>query len=787
MDPLEAIKATFFQECDELLADLESGLLELEGGGGDMETVNAVFRAVHSVKGGAGAFGLEPLVRFAHVFETTLDDMRSGKLATEPAALKVMLRAADILADHVSAARGQGAVDEAGSLRVVAELKALCGGGVAAEGDSGEELGMVDSEVEDDGFADLDFTPVLVQIDAPGAGEIEAEAGAEAGVEAASSEPVAPVWRIAFKPSRAMYAKANETALLMRELDRIGACHVTVNADLLPDFDALDPEESYFSWVIEIETDQGEAAIREVFEFVEDDCDISVEARGAWAESGIPESGAPESGAPEALDVAVAADVAEPASAHDDGDVFALLERAKQAAAELQPPTPAPAPAAAPPPRPAAAPAAQVAAPPAQAAALHPADGGDGKTAAGTTIRVDLERVDRLIDLVGELVINQAMLTQRVGESGLARSSTVSVGLEDLEHLTREIQDSVMAIRAQPVKSVFQRMPRLVREVAAMTGKQVRLTTEGENTEVDKTVIERLSDPLIHMIRNAIDHGLEKPDVRAAAGKSPEGVVKLCALHRSGRIVIEVSDDGAGINRDRVKQIALDKGLIAADATLTDEETDNLIFLPGFSTASVVSDISGRGVGMDVVRRQVQALGGRISITSNPGKGSTFSLSLPLTLAVLDGMVVGVSGHTLVTPLTAIIETLQPKTNDVRALGPNGAVLAVRDAYVPLIDVGAVLGYRKGPTDWTTGVVLLVESEVGGRAALLVDAIQGQRQVVIKSLEANYQRVEGIAAATILGDGRVALILDVDALIDVRRKDARRSGAAPAARLPLAS
>jgi len=768
LDPLEAIKATFFQECDELLADLESGLLELEGGGGDIETVNAVFRAVHSVKGGAGAFGLEPLVRFAHVFETTLDEMRSGRLATEPAAVKVMLRAADVLADHVSAARGQGVVDEAGSVRLVGELKALCGGG-AAEGGADDEVVMVDTEVEDDGFGDFDFTPVIVEIDAP--------------AEAAALDPAAlPTWRIGFKPSRAMYAKANETALLLRELDRIGACQVALNADSLPDFDALDPEESYFSWTIDIETDQGEGAIREVFEFVEDDCEIVVEATGAGAEAPLdaPLSFDTPSEPLDAPALAAAPEVevvAEPAT--PDGDVMALLERAKLAAAEIQATAPASAPADAP--RAAAPP------PPAAAAATHPADGGDAKTGAGTTIRVDLERVDRLIDLVGELVINQAMLTQRVGESGLARSSTVSVGLEDLEHLTREIQDSVMAIRAQPVKSVFQRMPRLVREVAAMTNKQVRLTTEGENTEVDKTVIERLSDPLIHMIRNAIDHGLEKPEVRVAAGKPAEGVVKLCALHRSGRIVIEVSDDGAGINRERVKQIALDKGLIAPDATLTDEETDNLIFLPGFSTAATVSDISGRGVGMDVVRRQVQALGGRISITSIPGKGSTFSLSLPLTLAVLDGMVVGVSGHTLVTPLTAIIETLQPKANDVRLLGPNGAVLAVRDAYVPLVDVGAVLGYRKGETDWTTGVVLLVESEVGGRAALLVDAIQGQRQVVIKSLEANYQRVEGIAAATILGDGRVALILDVDALIDVRRKDARRSAAPPAARLPLAS
>jgi two-component system chemotaxis sensor kinase CheA len=750
VDPLEAIKATFFQECDELLADLESGLLELEGGGGDMETVNAVFRAVHSVKGGAGAFGLEPLVRFAHVFETTLDDMRSGKLATEPAAVKVMLRAADVLADHVSAARGQGAVDEAGSIRLVAELKALCGAAAAPGGD--DETALADGD--DDGFGDFDFTPVLVEMEEPVA--------------------AAPTWRINFKPSQGMYAKANETALLLRELDRIGTCRVTLCADALPDFDTLDPEESYFSWIIDVDTGQGEAAIREVFEFVEDDCEIAIQASGVLS---FDEDVAPAP-APDPFEDPVVA----PEATHVDGDdVLALLERAKLAAAEMQE-VAAPIPsstAAAPAPR--AAPAAS------PAVALHPADGADAKAAAGTTIRVDLERVDRLIDLVGELVINQAMLAQRVGESGLARSSTVSVGLEDLEHLTREIQDSVMAIRAQPVKSVFQRMPRLVREVAAMTEKQVRLTTEGENTEVDKTVIERLSDPLIHMIRNAIDHGLEKPHVRLAAGKPAEGVVKLCALHRSGRIVIEVSDDGAGINRERVKQIALDKGLISPDATLTDEEMDNLIFLPGFSTAATVSDISGRGVGMDVVRRQVQALGGRISITSNPGKGSTFSLSLPLTLAVLDGMVVGVSGHTLVTPLTAIIETLQPKPNEVRALGPNGAVLAVRDAYVPLIDVGAVLGYRKGPTDWTTGVVLLVESEVGGRAALLVDVIQGQRQVVIKSLEANYQRVEGIAAATILGDGRVALILDVDALIDVRRKDARRPAAPAAARLPLAS
>jgi two-component system chemotaxis sensor kinase CheA len=286
---------------------------------------------------------------------------------------------------------------------------------------------------------------------------------------------------------------------------------------------------------------------------------------------------------------------------------------------------------------------------------------------------------------------------------------------------------------------------------------------------VDKTVIERLSDPITHMLRNAIDHGLEDPETRIAAGKAPEGTVRLAALHRSGRIVIEVADDGRGINRTRVRELAIERGLISPDVSLTDDEVDNLIFLPGFSTAKEVSDLSGRGVGMDVVKRSIQSLGGRISISSKPGQGSTFTLSLPLTLAVLDGMVVTAAAQTLIAPLATIVETLQPRKEDVHGLGANGRLLAVRDAFVPLIDVGVALGWRKTPIDASSGVALLVESEIGGRAALLVDAIQGQRQVVIKSLEANFQRVEGIAAATILGDGRVALILDVDAIVGPRR------------------
>ncbi len=548
---------------------------------------------------------------------------------------------------------------------------------------------------------------------------------------------------------------------------------MSLDAGLLPLLQDMDPEEGYFTWTIRLRSAAEETAIREVFEFVEGDCAIDITSDRVSAAEAL-DIHALIAKTTEAVASAPEAAIAAPpavADASDLAEIIRLIDDAKAAvAADEQaggrlaakgPETDA---------------ALSTAAPAKAAAQAGGGAGGGGAAAqpAGQTIRVDLERVDRLIDLVGELVINQAMLAQRVAESGLTRSSSVAIGLDDLEHLTREIQDSVMAIRAQPVKSVFQRMPRLVREVAAMVGKQVRLVTEGEGTEVDKTVIERLTDPITHMIRNAIDHGLETPEERVAKGKPAEGTVRLAALHRSGRIVIEVADDGRGIDRARVKASAVSKGLIAANAEMTDEEIDNIIFMPGFSTASTVSDISGRGVGMDVVKRSIQALGGRITIASEPGRGSVFTMSLPLTLAVLDGMVVSVCGQTLVAPLTGVIETLQPKGSEVKSLGPNGTVIQIRDTYLPLIDVGVKLGYRDAPLLPTSGVALLVEGEGGQRAALLVDTIQGQRQVVIKSLEANYRKVPGIAGATILGDGRVALILDVDSVLSSRGSDGAR-------------
>jgi len=739
MDELEAIKVTFFQECEELLADLEGGLLAMQEGAGDLETVNAVFRAVHSIKGGAGAFGLEPLVRFAHVFETLLDAVRSGSVPNTVELAAVLLRASDILADHVSAARGLGDVDMGASAAMAAELETWTDPNAApAHAPVVEEAAPVAAPVaaDDDAMDDDDLGFVFV----PQTISVEAQA---ADAELVPSN----VWTVSIRPKSDLYRKANETALLLRELSRLGPIKATLDDSALPALEDLDPEAAFVTWSVRLETDEDETAIREVFEFVDGDCDLEI-TRG---EGSVGDAMA-------ALLTVAEAPVVEPAPAPEPIEIIAPAP-----VAEAAPVAPAPAPVveAA---KPAAAPAAPAAATPKATPVEVPGPG-------QSVIRVDPERIDRLIDLVGELVINQAMLAQRVGEYGIAPSSNLAMGLDELEQLTREIQDSVMAIRAQPVKSVFQRMPRLVREVANMTSKQARLVMEGENTEVDKTVIERLSDPITHMLRNAIDHGLESPEERRAAGKNPEGVVRLAALHRSGRIVIEVSDDGKGINRERVFGIAVKKGLISPDLQLTDEEIDNLIFLPGFSTAEKISDVSGRGVGMDVVKRSVQALGGRISIASRPGQGSTFTLSLPLTLAVLDGMVVDVAGETLVVPLAAIVESLRPKPEEVRPLGPVGSVLAVRDSFVPLIDVGQALGYRDASPHPTDGVVLLVEGEDGSRAALVADAIHGQRQVVIKSLEQNYQQVEGVAAATILGDGRVALILDVDATIAMRRRD----------------
>ena len=762
---MNEIKEIFFQECEEQLAELESGLLKMNDGETDSETVNAVFRAVHSIKGGAGAFGLDDLVAFAHVFETTLDCVRSNRLDPGPEVMKIMLKSADVLADLTNAARDGGKIDPARTTGLVKDLEALA---------SGENLGGGHAEAAPARPAPA--KPVAEAVAIPAAPAPTDDSGFQpipfsfddfGGEE----EPAAalPSYEVNFKPRSDLYSKGNDAALLLRDLRRVGEMSIHCDMAALPPLDQMEPEAAYFSWTVRIETDKGEDAIRQVFEFAEWDCDLEIkrldsgEVAAQAANEELPMQPVP-------FDLSMLDE--EPAVTME-GEGHVADAETLMAAAQAQETAS----------RDAAAPR-QAA--PARAVEKKEAPVAAAKTgtdsAAGTpTIRVDLDRVDRLINLVGELVINQAMLAQSVVENDQSGTQGINMGLDELQQLTREIQDSVMAIRAQPVKPVFQRMSRIVREVADMVGKSVRLVTEGENTEVDKTVIDKLAEPLTHMIRNAVDHGLESPEKRAAAGKNPEGTVRLTAKHRSGRIVIELSDDGAGINREKVKQKAIDNDVIPADANLSDEEVDNLIFMPGFSTADKITDVSGRGVGMDVVKRSIQALGGRISISSRPGHGSTFTMSLPLTLAVLDGMVVTVANQTLVVPLTAIVETLQPEASAIHSFGANQKLIAIRNSFCPLVDVGRILNYRGQPANPVEGVALLVESEGGGQRALMVDAIQGQRQVVIKSLEANYTHVPGIAAATILGDGCVALILDVDAVVAASRGQALRADNALAA------
>ena len=748
-DPMAEIRASFFIECEELLEALQDGLSAMEQGETDGETINVCFRAVHSMKGGAGAFGLERLVRFAHRYETVMDEVRSGRLSPDRDAMQLFFRAADVLSDIVRASRDDAPTDDAEIERVLGELEALVGAEALAEEASEEE------EV-------TDFQPMTLSIGLDGPPELPGPAVGGAG------------YRIRFAPHAALFASGNEPLHLLGALGRLGTMEVTADLSAVPDLGSLDPEAACLAWDITLDSEVGESDLREVFDFVEGICTLDVEG-GAPAAPPLPAL----DDLPSTIDDSVAESVAStpvlpsapsrsdtPAApnpritlAEPGSDPVLGTTPDRSETPSTGPGAPAPEPVAPPPP-------AEAREAPVSTAPETAKPGQASQTKA--TVRVDLDRIDRLVNLVGELVINQAMLSQSVLEAGVPSNSPVAQGLDEFMQLTRDIQDSVMMIRAQPVKSLFQRMSRIVREAGAATGKRVRLVTEGESTEVDKTVIERLADPLTHMIRNAVDHGLERGDQRVAAGKSEEGQVFLTAAHRSGRVVIEVSDDGGGINRSKVQEIAESKGLIAEGLSLSDTEIDNLLFLPGFSTAGQVSDLSGRGVGMDVVRSAIQDLGGRITIQSEPGHGTTFSISLPLTLAVLDGMVVKAAGETLVVPLGAIVETLSLQDNEIRSIGRGADVLHIRDSFVPLLDLGVELGYRARQQSYEGSVVLLITQEDGARAALIVDTIEEQRQVVIKGLQDSYGHVPGIAAATILGDGQIALILDpVDLMSNV--------------------
>ncbi|MCZ8115605.1 chemotaxis protein CheA [Silanimonas sp.] len=668
---LKRFHATFFEESREGLEVMEAGLLDLEGGRGSADTINAVFRAAHSIKGGSATFGFTKVAELTHVLETLLDELRAGKRPLTTDAMDALLASVDVLRGLLKAA----------------------------------EQGVPPA---DDGAA------IVAQLNGVLTGRATIAVGGGAKPAAAAPKPKAPdQFVIAFAPKPSMFMSGNDPLRIIRELAELGGMKVDCDLSALPAFGDLDPTQSYLKWTLTLPGSAPEAVIRDAFSWVEDECDLSINGdRGA----------APAAPA-----------AAEPTPAAAPAPVAVAL------AAEAP-----------------AAPAAG-AIPIAAAGGGAPAGGGANEDA---SIRVQASKVDMLINLVGELVITQAMLKQ-VGtgiEGPLAER--LLAGLETLERNTRDLQEAVISVRMLPVDAVFKRFPRLVRDLAGRLGKQVTLKTFGESTELDKGLIEKISDPMVHLVRNAIDHGLETTEDRIKAGKDPTGTITLAASHQGGNIIIEVSDDGKGLNRERILAKAREKGIPVADNP-TDADVWNLIFAPGFSTADAVTDLSGRGVGMDVVRRNIQSLGGETVLESFTGKGTKVTIKLPLTLAILDGMTVGVGNEVFVLPLGYVIESMKPAGENVRTVNAEGRVLKVRGEYLPMVHLGNHFGM--GGAD-KPEITVIVEGD-GQKLALEVDALIGQQQVVVKSLETNYRRIEGISGATILGDGRVALILDVPGLV----------------------
>lgn len=681
------LREMFFEECDDLLEGLSTGLTALEGDTGDDETINSMFRSVHSIKGGAGAFGMDRLIEFAHAFENVLDLLRSDKLQVDGPITALMFLATDHLSDLVNAARDEIDLPASEGLSVLSDLK------LVTQDPGAAPTAVADAQEEDV----TGFVPLTLDL-----GDAFTELP---DISGAITECA---FDISFAAEPALYANGHDPALLFRTLSKMGELSISADTSAIKPLEADTGELAALSWSLHLVPDEGvnEEAVREVFEFVEGLCQLTITT---CSPDDAPELSIPED--TEAVD-----------------HLPAVTDAPTKAAAAV--------------------------------GAKKKSD-----EARNATIRVDLKRVDRLINLVGELVISEAMLRQSIDELPRSANSAVSEAMGQLKQLSGSLQESVMAIRAQPVRSLFQRMSRIVRESAREAGKTARLVMVGEATEVDKTVTERLVEPLTHMIRNSVDHGLETPQDRIEAGKPEQGIIRLEAAHKSGRVVISLSDDGAGINRAKVRAIAEEKGLVRPEEDLTDTDIDNLLFRPGFSTATEVSNLSGRGVGMDVVRNEIQALGGRIALFSEQGRGTKLTISLPLTLAVMEGMVVTVAGESLVVPTLSLRETLQPGQADIHAFCDEDRALSLGGDLIPIIDLGASLGFRPVLTDFSDQSILLIEGDSGRRTALAVDGIIDQREVVIKGLEQNYQQITGIAAATILGDGKIALIVDTDQVI----------------------
>ncbi|EGT0661921.1 chemotaxis protein CheA [Citrobacter werkmanii] len=664
---------TFFDEADELLADMEQHLLDLVPEAPDSEQLNAIFRAAHSIKGGAGTFGFTILQETTHLMENLLDEARRGEMQLNADIINLFLETKDIMQEQLDAYKNSEEPDAASFEYICNALRQLA---LEAKGETSPALVN---------------TAKLSVVDSA------------AIQEEAVANPAAA--REEFKKRIILSRlKSSEVDLLEEELGNLATL-----TDVVKGSDTLSAT---------LDGNLAEDDIIAVLCFVIEADQIEFETISA---------------APVAVDA----------------------QAETEAVAVVAPPQPV-----------AVAPAAKAAAseaPHARAERDKPA-----RASESTSIRVAVEKVDQLINLVGELVITQSMLAQRSNELDPVNHGDLITSMGQLQRNARDLQESVMSIRMMPMEYVFSRFPRLVRDLAGKLGKQVELTQVGSSTELDKSLIERIIDPLTHLVRNSLDHGIELPEKRLEAGKSPIGNLTLSAEHQGGNICIEVTDDGAGLNRERILAKAISQGMPIHE-NMSDDEVGMLIFAPGFSTAEQVTDVSGRGVGMDVVKRNIQEMGGHVEIQSKQGQGTTIRILLPLTLAILDGMSVRVADEVFILPLNAVMESLQPREEDLHPLAGGERVLEVRGEYLPLVELWKVFEVEGAKTEATQGIVVILQS-AGRRYALLVDQLIGQHQVVVKNLESNYRKVPGISAATILGDGSVALIVDVSALQGLNRE-----------------
>jgi two-component system chemotaxis sensor kinase CheA len=693
---------TFFAESFEALDSMEAALLKLSAGGADLELVNTVFRVAHSIKGGSATFGFADVAGFTHTLETLLDQMRAGKRRVDSGLVDTLLRSCDLMREMLGATQTRQAVDKGRVAALHAEIELI----MAMPGEA---------------TAGSAATPVPASTPGP----LDTRSG----------------WRIHFVPGPKLLRNGNDPLRLLRELTTLAPCEARVDAKWVPPLAELDPEECRLSWRIEVSGPVKEAAIKAVFDWVDGECDLNIEAFGPAADATVmmpalklPAGVEFEAPAPVAAAVAVAAVAPPPPAAVEDS-----------------------------------------AAKPAPAASPAAASGDGG------SIRVSIEKVDELLNSVGELVITQSVLSQLAAPLEGRDAEQLRNALAQLERHMRGLQESVMRVRMLPINVVFNRFPRLVRDLGQKLGKKIELRLSGDTTELDKTVLEKIGDPLVHLVRNAIDHGIETPEVRLAAGKPAHGIIELNAYHKGGTVIVEVSDDGGGLKRDRILSKARERGLIGADEELTDDRAYNLIFAPGFSTADVVSDVSGRGVGMDVVKRNINELGGHVQIHSTPGKGSMVRIRLPLTLAILDGQLARVGSEVYVVPIVSIVETIQVRQELVSSIAARAQLFRLREDYLPIVRLYELFGIEPQHTNLLDGLLMIVEAD-GQRVGLFVDELMSQQQVVIKSLETNFRPVLGLAGATMLGDGRVALILDIPGVITrFQGREGRRDPAQRAA------